>query len=175
MSFRVPTLALVGVLAIAPGTVARAQSRINAASHATMPADDSTRVTLALAVGNRRLSEAKMGRCVHAPMAAIYSTRAAMWMVDYRSAPGRSVSLTIWRPMSGDTTPQMNLGVSDGGKSERIATVRAAEKVGKGVVQVTKHGAGGRFEISGTTGNGSEVRGYIECAKFSAPAPVGGN
>jgi hypothetical protein len=140
-----------------------------------MPADDSTRVTLALAVGDKRYDEAKRGRCVHAPVASIYNTRAAMWLVNYAPVPGRSVALTVWRPMSGDTTAQINFSVFAGGKSQRIATVKGTEIVGKGSVQLTRRGAGGRFDISGTTGDGSAVRGYIECEKFSAPAPVGGN
>jgi hypothetical protein len=69
----------------------------------------------------------------------------------------------------------MNFDVSAKGKSQRIATVKAAETAGTGSVRITNQGAGGRFDINGTTADGSAVRGYIACAKFSAPAPVGGN
>ena len=175
MTSRVSALVVSFVLITISSTAARSQVGVRVASQANMPADDSTRVTLALAVGNLRFDEAKRGRCVHAPRASIYNTLAAMWMVNYAPAPGRSVSLTVWRPMSGDTTPQINFNASASGKSHRIETVKAAEIVGKGSKQLTKRGAGGRFEIVGTTGDGSAVRGYIECEKFAAPAPVGGN
>jgi hypothetical protein len=159
----------------AASTPARGQSGVRAASHTTLPAEDSSRVTLALAVGGQRFDEVTRGRCVHAPRASIFNTLSSMWMVNYAPAPGRSIALTVWRPMTGDTTPQINFNVSTGGKSQRIETVRAAEIVGKGSVRITKRGAGGRFDIVGTTGDGATVRGSIECEKFAAPAPVGGN
>lgn len=175
MLSRVRPLVLPLVLLSLSGTAARAQVGVHAATQAMMSVEDSTRVTLALAVGGQRFDEAKRGRCVHAPRASIYSTLAKMWMVNYVPASGRSVSLTVWRPMSGDTTAQMNFDVYSSGKSRRIATVKGAEIVGTGTVQITSRGAGGRFDIVGTTSDGSAVRGYIECEKFSAPMPVGGN
>src|SRR4051812_1561543 len=90
------------VLLAGSAITARAQARARAA------VDDSTVVTLALAVGGARFEEAKRGRCMHAPQASIYGTMAAMWLVNYAPVPDRSVSLTVWRPMSGDTTAQLN-------------------------------------------------------------------
>ena len=149
--------------------MARGQVRARAA------VDDSTVVTLALAVGGARFEEAKRGRCVYAPQASIYGTMASMWSVSYAPATDRSLSFTVWRPMSGDTTAQLNFSVFSKGKSQRIDTVKGSEIVGKGSVRFTKRGTGGRFDIEGTTGNGAAVRGYIECEKFAAPAPVGGH
>ena len=158
-------------LVLLAGTAITAQGQVR-----TRPsADDSTVVTLALAVGGARFEEAKRGRCVHAPQASIYGTMAAMSSVGYAPEPDRSVSFTVWRPMSGDTTAQLNFSAFTKGKSQRIDTVRGSGIVGKGSVRITKRGAGGRFDIEGTTGDGTAVRGYIECAKFAAPAPVGGN
>jgi hypothetical protein len=71
--------------------------------------------------------------------------------------------------------PQITFGLSTGSKTQRIATVKATAMAGAGTVRLTKRGAGGRFEITGTTADGSQVRGYIECEKFAAPMPVGGN
>jgi len=104
------------VLLAGPAITAQGQVR-------TRPsADDSTVVTLALAVGGARFEEAKRGRCVHAPQASIYGTMAAMWSVGYAPEPNRSVSFTVWRPMSGDTTAQLNFSAFTKGKSH--ATIR---------------------------------------------------
>jgi len=169
MSLRVSSLVVSLVLLAGSATTARAQVRARAA------AEDSTMVTLALAVGGTRLEEAKRGRCVHAPVASIYGTMAKMWSVDYAPVSGRSLSLTVWRPMTGDSTAQLSFSVSTKGKSQRIATVKGGSIVGKGSVQVTKRGEGGRFDINGTTDDGAAVRGSVACEKFAAPAPVGGN
>ena len=169
MSSRALSFGVSLVLLAASANSARAQVRARAA------AEDSTVVTLALAVGGARFEEAKRGRCVHAPQASIYGTMAAMWLVNYAPVPDRSVSFTVWRPMKGDTTAQLNFSAVTKGKSQRIDTVKGSETVGKGSVRITKRGAGGRFDIEGTTGDGAAVRGYIECEKFAAPAPVGGN
>jgi hypothetical protein len=69
----------------------------------------------------------------------------------------------------------MNLSVSAKGKSQRIATVKGSDLVGKGSVQVTRRGTGGVFDIDGTTGDGAAIRGSIACEKFATPAPVGGH
>ncbi len=161
----------VAVLLVSVTEVGQAQARIQRG----IPHEDSTRVTLALVVGGQHIDGANKGRCVHAPVASIYNTVAAMWSLDYQPAPGRSINLTVWRPASGDSTPQITFSVYSGGKSERIATVKATKMEGKGTVQVTRKGAGGRFDIEGTTSGGAAVKGFIECEKFAAPVAAGGN
>jgi hypothetical protein len=158
-------------LLVAASAVARAQGR---APRGVLQ-EDSTRITMALEVGGQRFDAAKQGRCVHAPVASIYTVVAAMWSLNVEPSPGSSVSLTVWRPLRGDSTPQLNFNVSSRGKSRRIATVQATAMQGKGTVHVTKKGPGGRFEIDGTTNDGKSVRGFIECAKFAAAVAVGGH
>jgi hypothetical protein len=112
---------------------------------------------------------------MHAPTASIYGTLAAMWTVEYPVSPGRSLSMSVWRPLRGDSTAQMNFQIGGGPSSQRIATVKGTKTVGDGTVAFVKQGAGGRFNIAGTTGAGATVRGHIDCEKFSAPMAVGGN
>lgn len=174
MSSMVRATALAVMLLTGTGTASRAQVRRQPAPQG-LPAEDSTRVTLALAVGNVRFDEAKKGRCTHAPAASIYNTLAAMWSVEVEPSAGRSFSLTVWQPMRGDSTPQMNFALSGNRKMQRIATVKATTMVGKGSVRLTTRGAGGRFEITGTTGDGAAVKGYVDCEKFSPAIAEGGN
>ncbi len=157
------------------GSGAHAQIRVQRPTPGGPPAEDSTRVTLALDVGNRHFDQAKQGRCVYAPQASIYNTLASMWSVEVEPAAGSTITLTVWRPTRGDTMPQITFGVSTGNKTQRIATVKATKTAGTGTVQLTKNGAGGRFELRGTTAEGAEVRGSIACDKFAAPMAVGGN
>lgn len=172
-SIRPAAFALLAVLGTGSG--AHAQIRVQRPTPGGRPAEDSTRVTLALDVGKRRFDQAKQGRCVYAPQASIYNTLASMWSVEVEPAAGSTITLTVWRPTRGDTMPQITFGVSTGNKTQRIATVKATTTAGTGTVQLTKIGGGGRFELKGTTAEGSEVRGTITCEKFAAPMPVGGN
>lgn len=161
-------------VALAAGTVAAEAQTVRRPSTGG-GREDSTSVTLSLVVGSQRLDEVKKGRCTHAPQASIYGTLAAMWSVQYSSSSSRSLSLSVWRPQRGDSTAQMNLHISDGSATQRIATVKGTQTLGDGTVRVTKNGPGGRFDITGKTAEGAPVRGYIACEKFSAPMAVGGN
>ena len=137
--------------------------------------EESTKVTLALAVGRQQYNETGLGRCTYTPTASIYNTLAAMWNVEYAPSGSRSLTMTVWRPLAGDTTPQLNLYIGDGPTRYRIATVKGSELLGKGSVQIIKHREGGRFEITGSSAEGAAVRGSITCEKFAAPNPGAGN
>lgn len=166
----VAALALVGVAPLAHGQVT-----VRRPTGPGAAVEDSTRVTLSLAVGSQRLAEAKQGRCTHAPQASIFGTLAAMWSVQFAPSPKNSVSLTVWRPLRGDSTPQITLAVGGGETTYRVETVKGTKTSGEGTVQITKRGAGGRFDIDAKTADGATIRGSIDCEKFSAPMAVGGN
>lgn len=138
-------------------------------------AEESTKVTLALTVGRERYDETRQGRCTYTAMASIYNTLAAMWSVQYSRAGNSSLALTVWRPVRGDTTAKLNFYIGKGPTQHRIATVKGGEMLGKGTVQVSKRGPGGRFEITGTSAEGATVRGYIDCEKFAEPIAVAGD
>jgi hypothetical protein len=166
---------LVFLTAALAGAAATARAQGNVRRPPAAGAEDSTRVTLSLAVGSQRFDEAKQGRCTHAPQASIFGTLAEMWSVQVSPAAKTSLALTVWRPTRGDSTAQMTLHVSNGSTTQRISTVKGTKTFGDGTVQFTKHGAGGGFEISGSTESGAKVSGRVDCEKFSAPAAVGGN
>jgi hypothetical protein len=161
---------------VAIGTISSAQVTTRRPTVVRAGEEEKTKVTLSLDVGNTRFDGATQARCTHAPIASIYNTVAEMWSVEYSAEGNRSLHLTVWRPTSGDPAPQISFYAGSGGKNQQITTVKGAgEQKGKGTVAITKRGAGGRFDITGTTADGASVRGYIECEKFSAPMAVGGN
>ena len=167
----IASLALVGISALSHAQVrARRPMDVRGAG-----AEESTKVTLALAVGAKRYEQTKVGRCTYTPTASIYNTLAAMWSVQSAVSSNSSLAMTVWRPVRGDTTAQLNFNVNEGSTRQRIATVKGGEILGSGTVQVTKRGPGGRFEISGKTAEGASISGHIDCEKFAAPMPVGGN
>ncbi len=137
--------------------------------------EQSGRVTLALAVGNQRYDEAKLGQCKHAPQASIYGTAAAMWTVQYSPSANGSIALTLWRPVRSGTTAQVMVDVRNGSVTHRISTVKGGKLVGRATVSFKQHGAGGRFDIDGATADGVAIRGSIDCERFSALTAEGGN
>jgi len=168
-------LATVGLAALA--TLASAQVTVRRPPMARGDDEDKTKVTFSVTVGTQRFDETTQAKCTHAPMASIYNVLSKMWKVEYPSERNKSLILTVWQPMRGDTTPQINFYVGGEGKSQQITTVKAGGGATKGTgsVAITTHGAGGRFDISGTTAEGSKVSGSIDCEKFAAPMAVGGN
>lgn len=169
------SIAMAGLAVVTLSGIMQAQVTRRKSSMLGAGAEESTKVTLALAVGSQRYDETRQGRCTHTPMASIYNTLAAMWSVQYSRSANGSLTLTVWRPVRGDSTAQLNFYVGEGPTRHRIATVKGAELLGKGSVQVIKHGPGGRFEIAGISAEGATVRGYIDCEKFAAPIAVGGD
>ena len=168
------SIAMAGVAVVTLSGITQAQVR-RQSSIPGAGAEESTKVTLALAVGSQRYDETRQGRCTYTAMASIYNTLAAMWSVQYSRAGNSSLALTVWRPVRGDTTAQLNFYFGNGQTRHHITTVKGAEMLGKGTVQVTRRGPGGRFELAGTTAEGTTVRGSIDCEKFAAPIAVAGN
>jgi hypothetical protein len=118
-------------------------------------------------VGARKYAETRPGQCKHAPQASIYNTPAKMWMVQYSPSSGSSIALTLWRPAGAAATEQVNLSVQDGNKSHQISTVKGGTVTGRATVTFTPSGAGGRFDIDGTTAEGVAIRGSIVCERIT--------
>ena len=137
--------------------------------------EQSSPVTLALAVGAQKYAETKPGQCKHAAKAAIYNTPAMMWTVQYSPSSSSSIALTLWRPTGADATPQVNLSVQDGSKSHQISTVKGGTVSGRATVTFIPKGTGGRFEIDGTTADGVAIKGSIDCARITALVAEGGD
>lgn len=169
-------LAALGLVAAGSLSSAQVAARRPNIARADGSGEEKTKVTFSLAVGKQQFDETIQARCTHAPVASIYNTVAEMWSVEYPTQQNKSLHLTVWQPITGDKTPQISFYAGGSGNSQQIATVKgASEQKGKGTVTITKRGAGGRFDISGTTADGASVRGYIDCEKFAAPMAVGGN
>lgn len=132
-------------------------------------------VTLALAVGAQKYAETKPGQCKHAPQASIYDTPAKMWTVQYSPSSNSSIALTLWRPTAANATEQVNFSVQNGAVSHHISTVKGGKVSGTATVTFTPRGAGGRFEINGTTADGVAIRGTIDCERITALTAEGGD
>lgn len=158
-------------------TLASAQVTVRRPTIARGDEEEKTKVTFSITVGKQKFDETTQAKCTHAPTASIYNTLAKMWSVEYPSERNKSLHLTVWQPIRGDTTPQITFYASGDGKSQEIMTVKAGGGAtkGTGTIAITKHGPGGRFDISGTTADGAKVSGSIDCEKFAAPIAVGGN
>ncbi|MFN2398482.1 MAG: hypothetical protein ABR543_07545 [Gemmatimonadaceae bacterium] len=133
-------------------------------------------ITIALNVGGKSYRAKGLGECKHAPEAYIYSVAAAMWSVQYNSSntTPRNLSLTMWRPASGDAPPQLTIAVNTGSMSHHISTVKGGKIAGAGTVTMQPKNTGGRFEISGKSANGTAIRGTIDCGRFTPAIAEGG-
>lgn len=172
-SFRKLSVA-VAIISLTASTAAAQVSRRPARVGPNSP-EQSNPVTLALAVGAHKYAETKPGQCKHAPKASIYNTPAMMWTVQYSPSSSSSIALTLWRPTGADATQQVNLIVQDGNKSHRISTVKGGTVTGRATVTFIARGAGGRFEIDGTTADGVAIKGSIDCERITALVAEGGD
>jgi hypothetical protein len=137
-------------------------------------AEQPGQVTLALSVGGQKYAETKPGQCKHAPKASIYDTPAMMWTVQVSPSSSSSIALTLWRPASKDVTQMASLDVQNGSVKHHISTVKGGTVTGQVTVTFVPRGAGGRFDIDGTTAGGVAIRGSIECEKITALTAEGG-
>jgi hypothetical protein len=134
--------------------------------------------TLAVSVDGKKLDARGTGECKHAPMAAIYGVRSAMWRAEFRG-DGRSdvryATLTMWHPMSGNAPDQMNFSLSTRKGKYSIQTVKSApEQSGSGTIVFEKAGAGGRFVIKGKTAEAQTVDATFTCERITPLEAVGG-
>ena len=127
-----------------------------------------------LSTGSNRAELAGMGRCTHAKEASIYGVPAALWQVqDSDTGEIGHASLTVWRPASGGAD-QFSMAIASGDDDHRISTVKGGEIVGSGSVTMHPTGAGARFEVVGTDGDGRSVRATFQCERFAEHIAEGG-
>ena len=135
-------------------------------------------LTLAVSVDGKKLETRGTGECQHAPLAAIYGVRSAMWRVEFRgdgNSAVRYANLTMWHPMTGNAPDQMNFSMSTPKNEYRIETVKGApEQKGSGTIAFEKAGAGGRFVIKGKTDKGQAIAATFTCERITSLEAVGG-
>lgn len=157
------------IVSTAAAQVARRPLRVPPGS-----AEQPGQVTLALAVGGQKYTETKPGQCRHAPKASIYDTPAMMWTVQVSPTSSSSIALTLWRPAGSGATQMASLNIQNGSVTHHISTVKGGTVTGQVTVTFVPRGAGGRFDIDGTTAGGVAIRGSIECEKITAATAEGG-
>ena len=82
--------------------------------------------------------------------------------------------LHIRRGTATEASQQFVFSFSDGSRSGVIQTVSGAERMGSGMVKVTRHGKGAKFEIDGRTKEGQPLRATIDCSQFQKSEAAGG-
>ena len=94
-----------------------------------------------------------------------------------RPAPGQpqwQFELDVSRPSRPDVFDRFVFAFRDGAKSGTIQNVGRANRMGRGTVHVTPHGAGARFDVTGRSQEGDAIRATIDCAAFPASEGAGG-
>jgi hypothetical protein len=80
--------------------------------------------------------------------------------------PQWRATLEIRRSASPEASDQFTFSFLDGATSATIQTVAGSPRMGSGTVQVTRQGAGARFEVEGRSREGDSVRAVITCPQF---------
>lgn len=97
---------------------------------------------------------------------------AEMWSVQ-QNADGRSLALTLWKPMDG-SGEMVTLSVTNANLSHQVNTVRGGTVTGSGKVTLEKAGNGGTFSVDAKTSSGTAIRGTIKCDAFAPHSAEGG-
>ena len=140
------------------------------------PVDEKTVVAIDLQVNGAPYALKGQGICHHVAKGSIYDTPAERWSVRQFDA-GRSIALTLWRPVNG-TGDMLTLAITSGGKRHDVNTVknpRAAGTTGSGNARLASKGAGGVFTLDATAASGAKINGTVACEKFTVPELVAGN
>jgi hypothetical protein len=123
---------------------------------------------------SHRYTAEEGAECKYAPSASIYGVSAQMWLVQHHSRDERqSLSLTLWRPVSG-AADQLSLHVSSEGRSSRISTVQGGEVTGSPRITLKENGTGGSITVEGRDAAGDRVDVTVQCASFDPLEAVGG-
>ena len=69
---------------------------------------------------------------------------------------------------------QVSLGLTAGGHTHQIATVKGADPRGTGNGRVEPSGAGGSLHVEGKDADGRDVRLTVECTRWTEPVAEGG-
>jgi hypothetical protein len=145
------------------------------ASAPTRPLRDPVQLTVTAEVEGTRSTYSGLGECHHTTDASIYEVPASMWSAhaDAESGDLRYVNLTLWQPKATGEM-QVSLGLTAGGHTHEIATVKGADPKGSGGGRVEPSGEGGSMHVDGKDADGRSVRLTVECSRWTEPVAEGG-
>jgi hypothetical protein len=162
---------MVGVTAAM--AVAGVLAQVDAQRRAPGQAQATQGIQTSLKVGTQTHQSNEPGKCTHAPVASIYQVVSQMWSVQ-QSSPGRSLSLTLWRPKDA-SADMLTLSLNAGEASYDVNTVRGgAPAQGSAKVSFEKSGAGGTFTLDARAKDGTPMTGTIKCDAFAPHIAEGG-
>src|SRR5688572_11276990 len=87
------------------------------------PQEKKVGVAIDMRVDNVPYTFTGEGTCEHLAKGSIYDTLAERWSVQQQGDNGRSLSLTLWRPLAGGAN-MLTLALSTGGKRYDVDTVK---------------------------------------------------
>ena len=173
------TIAFALIVAL-PG-LSSAQSRSATARRGAPSASTGPLTDISIAFGSARYAGKVDAHCRLDEKATTSNTRAyfvAMypWFGQRPPAdqPKWRVTLEIRRGASPATYDQFVFSFLDGTKAVTIQTVAGSPRMGNGSVRVTRHGAGARFDVTGRSKEGDDVRATIDCPQFQTGEGSGG-
>ena len=176
----VPCGAVLALIVIT-ATPASAQRRAASARRGSPSAAVKPTADASITLGAAKYDGSVDANCTRDERAATGTAR-AYYHIMYpwfgaRPAPGQPqwrFELNVMRPASPGDYRQFMFYFQDGAKTGTIQNVPGSTRMGSGSVQVTPHGAGARFDVSGKSGNGETIRATIDCAAFPASEAAGG-
>jgi len=139
------------------------------------PLRDPVQLSATADVDGKRYAFSGLGECHHTTDASIYELPAAMWTARLDAGAGdlAYVNLTLWQPKAAPEV-QVSLGLTAGGRTHEIATVKGAPPHGSGVGRVEPAGPGGALHVDGTDAEGRHVRLQVDCSRFTELVAEGG-
>jgi hypothetical protein len=139
------------------------------------PLRDPVQLTVTAETDGARSTYRGPGECHHTADASIYEAPASMWSANADAGSGelRHVNLTLWQPKATGEM-QVSLGLTAGGVTYEIATVKGAELKGTGTGRVAPSGTGGSMQVEGKDAEGRSVRLTVECDRWTEPVAEGG-
>lgn len=167
------TLALVPARAAAQRDVAHGGARSPArVDRAWLPAR--VPVTVSVTVAGRQVAARGEGECAFDTLATAGSPRVA-WRVSYEGdGELRSLSLAVWRTAAAERSEEVSLAVLVDRTATVVTTFRGRPRRGGAVATVTRRGPGVRLDVAGRDASDAPVHAVVECARVTAPSPVGG-
>jgi hypothetical protein len=163
-----------------PGSSAGADAAPVAVDPAAAPGKrpalrDPVELTATAEAGGQSFRFSGLGECQHTADASIYDVPASMWSARFTDDAGKFsyLNLTLWQPRSAPSL-QVSLGMTGGGQTSEIATVKGAEVRGAGTGRVEPKGEGGALLVEGKDAAGHEVHLTVDCSRFTEPVAEGG-
>jgi len=113
---------------------------------------------------------------------AVAGTARAYYHILYpwfgaRPAPGQPqwhFELNVPRPTRPGVYDRFMFYFQDRDKAGTIQNLPGSTRMGSGTVQVTPHGAGARFDVTGKSASGDAIRATIDCTAFPPSEAAGG-